>query len=111
MMDAHQASKVGIVRYILFTSVIFLLSLSCRMASSTEPQHQEKSSFKLIEAPNREEIPPGNKTIFLSGSTISAKTLWQADLAQALSHLPITVFNPHRVSHSLVTAAPQLAFS
>jgi hypothetical protein len=57
----------------------------------------DSRAFQLIPAPTREPTSPGNKTIFLSGSTASARTNWQSELAQDLTHLPITVFNPRRV--------------
>lgn len=69
-------------------------------------------SFQLIEAPTRSTTSPGNKTIFLSGSTLSSKTDWQSELAQGLTHLPITVFNPRRVRlfvFSLPITSPPLS--
>jgi hypothetical protein len=77
----------------------YALSRSTVEKNYEDFQAIDSRSFQHIEAPTREPTSPGNKTIFLSGSTQSSKTNWQVELAQDLAHLPVTVFNPLRVSH------------
>ncbi|CAG8973023.1 hypothetical protein HYALB_00007250 [Hymenoscyphus albidus] len=54
-------------------------------------QHPE---HRLVSAPN-DYIKRG-PTLFLSGSIDKSKTTWQSALSESLSHLPITILNPHR---------------
>jgi hypothetical protein len=45
-------------------------------------------------APNS--IPTTGATVFLSGSIDAPPASWQTSLSNSLSHLPITILNPHR---------------
>jgi hypothetical protein len=66
---------------------------SSKMASSAGPQ-----KCNIVMAPNP--IPPAGSgsgpAIFLSGSIDAPPATWQSTLSTALSHLPVTILNPHR---------------
>jgi hypothetical protein len=50
--------------------------------------------YQLVYAPSPYEIQ--GKSVFLSGSIDQGTAPWQASIANLLSHLPITILNPHR---------------
>ncbi|KUJ13647.1 uncharacterized protein LY89DRAFT_590951 [Mollisia scopiformis] len=53
------------------------------------------SKFKLIRAP--QPYPTTQPIVFLSGTIhYSSATDWRGHVSSSLSHLPITVLNPHR---------------
>lgn len=54
------------------------------------------SGFRVVYAPNRVELGE-SKSVFLSGSVDVAPGVgWRTSMTSALSHLPVTVINPHR---------------
>jgi hypothetical protein len=74
-------------------SFIQLPRINIRMAS-TETPDTTHPNFRLVMAPKAYEKT--GPTVFLSGSIDTPPATWQHTITAALSHLDITLLNPHR---------------
>lgn len=57
---------------------------------------QRHGNAQIVQAPSRPQVT-GLKSVFLAGSTSrTSEPDWRETLTKAISHLPVTVFNPLR---------------
>jgi len=64
------------------------------MATPTHPTISVQQECQVIYAP--QPFVPQGRSVFLAGTIDQGTVTWQETVIKSLSHLPITILNPHR---------------